>query len=140
MPQRFNLNLIQVVKELGPAASDQGSLLQIFRIHPLLKQFACVSSKNGYEKLIIDYETALLYTLDQLKTLQTIDEVCNLISSVQTAISQQKNWLYEDERQRLMQEDVILDIYQESDDDTISDDEWDEDHFYDINDEDNEED
>jgi hypothetical protein len=115
---RFEPKLIKAIKELGPAASDEGSLLQIFRIHPLLFNFVNVKSKNGFEKLVFHYDQALEFCLRFVQTMQNINQIHDYINSYLEAINLQADWFYFDTRQNMGSEGEIID--EESD----SESEW----------------
>jgi hypothetical protein len=107
-PLRFEPKLIKAIKEMGPAASDEGSLLQIFRIHPLLLNFVNVKSKNGFEKLVFHFDDALEYCLRSIQTMQNILQIQNLINSYLEAINLQADWIYFDTRQNMGSEGEII--------------------------------
>ena len=95
-PIRFDPRLRRVIREMGDAASDQGSLLRIFRIHPMLWHHAVIGSRDGYERLIIEYEKAMLHFLHNID----LDKVGTFIQAIET----QKEWLREDQRQGMAPE------------------------------------
>ena len=114
---RFEPKLIKAIKELGPAASDEGSLLQIFRIHPLLFNFVNVKSKNGYEKLVFHFDDALEFCLRSIQTMQNILQIQNTINSYLDAIQTQADWIYFDTRQNMESEGEVIDVETDSESD-----------------------
>lgn len=115
---RFEPKLIKAIKEMGSAASDEGSLLQIFRIHPLLFNFVNVKSKNGFEKLVFHFDDALEFCLRSIQSMQNILQIQNTVNSYLEAINLQADWIYFDTRQNMGSEGEIID--EESD----SESEW----------------
>jgi len=112
--QRFDPALIQIVRELGPEASEQGSSLKIFRLHPKLGHYASVRSKDGYERLCIDYEQAMFDFLKDILSEGGDEKIRDMIR----AIELQRDWAYADTRQGQNVSDEIIIV---ADDD---DEEW----------------
>jgi hypothetical protein len=126
---RFDQKLIKVIKEMGRAASDEGSLLQIHRIHPLFLNYTHVKSRNGYEKLCFNFDAAMQSCLSEIKEMNDITKIKQTAESYLKAAKLQNEWIFFDSRQYLEDEDeeeeqqIHMYDYEESDDE--SEDTWD---------------
>ena len=95
---RFEPSLIAAVKEMGEWASEHGSYVKPFRLHPTLAPFAGIQERDGFEELVIDEAKAIRAALGG--RLGTAEETLALwdakLRELDEALAEQRIWYEED--------------------------------------------